>query len=191
MSRSREKLVFVMSMAALLLGVGFGIAQESTAKKEGNNAKKTSPEIKILSKIYDTNAIEVEAGLLAQQKGRSDKVRKLGDRIARDHLSSDKMVTQLAHKKKVDLIPPQPQTAEEKQQCEKQKKVMQQLRKLDSSEFDTVFLHFMAEGHAQTIDKLKASREQLHDAEVRDFVDKLISILEQHHKLAAPQEGHE
>ncbi len=190
MSRNRTIGLFSAIAAVFLLGAGIGIAQETAAKKSNEAAKNPSLDVRVLSTIHATNAIEVEAGKLAQQKGQSDTVRKLGDRIARDHLSSDKMVTDLAHKKKVELDPVKPQTDEEKQQHEKRVKMMEKLRNLQGSEFDSAFLKFMEEGHARSIEKLQASREKLQDGDVRDLVNKLLPILEQHRELAAHQEGH-
>jgi uncharacterized protein (DUF305 family) len=90
----------------------------------------------------------------------------------------------------VELVPANPHTSEEKPQHEKQVKTLDKLRKLNGSEFDAAFLQFMAEGHAKSIEKLKVSREKLRDKDVRDLVDKLIPILEQHRELAAHHEGH-
>jgi putative membrane protein len=190
MIRNNQRYLFVAAAAVLFLGVSCKFSKQIEVKKKIEAPPDATPDAKILAMIHRTNAIEIEAGLLAQKKGQSEKVRKLGVRIARDHLSAEKKVLDLAQKQGTEVDQPSGRTPQEEKQHTKQAVSMYKLRKLQGPEFDPVFLQFMEQGHTDSIEMLKASRDQLHDEEVQDLVNQLIPTLEEHHELAAHLEGH-
>lgn len=173
MIRDSQNHLFVMAAVVLLLGAGFALAQD---------------EARLLARLHHVNALEIEAGLLAQKKGVSDEVRKLGERVTRDHLLADKKLTRLANRKKIGLNQTGPQTTEERTQHEKRLALFDKLLKLHGADFDAAFLQFMVQGHAQSIRTLKAAREEMEDEQIRNLVNKLIAMLEKQHEWAVELE---
>lgn len=149
----------LLSLFSLLIAAP-GFAQESAEK--------------VLSDIHATNSAEVAFGTLAKQKGRSEQVRRYGDRLIKDHTKVDKQVKELARTKDITLLDPQ-MTAE-------QTELFNQLQAASGAEFDQMFLDGMEKAHGEVVTKLKNTK--LADAELQKFVNRLVPELQKHEHMA-------
>ena len=147
----------------------------------------------VLSKIHQTNQMEVSLGHLAEEKATRSGVRAYGDRLWRDHHIADLKVKALARAEGVELIQPKPQTKQERQFQQSQMKIVDKLKAVQGPEFDQIYLNAMVQGHTHAIDTLDDVAGRLNDENVRSLVEKLIPILKQHRELArhleAPQKA--
>ena len=62
--------------------------------------------------------------------------------------------------------------------------VYTKLQGLKGEEFDRQFTKLLAEEHEKVIDELKAVRDRIQDREIKEFVQKTIPALHEHHQLA-------
>lgn len=129
---------------------------------------------KVLSDIHATNTAEIAFGTLAKQKGRSEQVRRYGDRLAKDHTKSDKKVKDLAKKKDITLADPV--------MMPEHRELFARLEAASGSEFDKIFLDGMEKAHNDAARKLRNTK--VDDAEVQKFVNRLVPDLEKHEHMA-------
>lgn len=148
-----------LSLLSLLLAIP-AFAQESAEK--------------VLSDIHATNTAEIAFGTLAKQKGRSEQVRRYGDRLVKDHSKVDSQVKELARNKDITLADPA--------MTPEQRELFTQLEAASGSEFDQMFLDGMEKAHNQVVQKLRNTK--VADAEVQKFVSRLVPDLQKHEHMA-------
>jgi len=136
---------------------------------------------KLVTDIHSIDQMEVTMGQLAQQKGSTARVRRYGSLLARDHRLADQQLISLARDQHLGVAATGMSLADRAK--------MTRLQGLSGRAFDRQFMADMKAGHDQAIAMLKASRGQLVNPSVRDFVGKLIPILNQHRDLAQHLEG--
>jgi len=118
---------------------------------------------------------EVQMGRLAAQKGQSQSVRQLGQKLVQDHSKANQELKLLAAQKSVTLptdIGTENQSA------------LSHLKNLEGTEFDQAFIKHAVEDHQKDIQKFQTVSQQSADADVKAFAQKQLPVLQQHLKMA-------
>ena len=169
------KLFLQMAVVAL---IGLGISAQGAEKKD---EKKTSPSPSAsTSKSPATAALsdkdrsfmkdaakggmmEVEMGKMAQQKGKSAEVKKIGGMMVSDHTKANNELMGIAKKKGVDLSKEKPS-----------------MKKLDDAKFDKEYIDAMVKDHEKDLSAFQAEAKNGSDADVKAFASKTSAVIKKH-----------
>ncbi len=150
---------------------GAGTAMNSQRSASSKDQKETK---KVLSKLHNANAMEIEAGRLAEQNGSSDQVKEFGRRMVDDHGTLDKQVMDLAQAQGIDLASAKPD-----KDAQKDMKKVDELRNKTGSSFDKAYMDMMVKDHEKDVKEVKSAQK---DAQKKNQTE-LTSLLQQ----AAPK----
>ena len=171
-----------MSLKSCAMVVSFGVVTvlyagpALCADKEAAAPSKdaTAQTAQVLSKLHQSNQMEVAAGKLAQEKGQSKDVKSFGKTLVTDHSAADKKVMALAKEEKIDLPAEVPIPADK----------MDMLKGATGAEFDKMFASHMLDDHKKDIADAKAARDTTTDAKLKALVAATIPVLEKHREIA-------
>jgi len=139
----------------------------------------------VLERIHEMNLLQIRAGLLAAKRGQSVLVRRMGNRLERDHRKSEAMVEGLARSFHVTLGPTSlPGATAEAARLAAADSLMRRLQSLNGADFDSAYLLAVVESHEKAITLLRSVQASEPDTPVGDLISKLLPILEQHRRLA-------
>lgn len=108
---------------------------------------------------------EVQMGQMAEQKGQSPDVKKIGNRIAADHTKANNELIGLATKKGVKINP---------------KQKMDMMSKKDMENFDQAWLGMMVTDHQKDIALYEKEAKTGGDPELKSFAGKTLPVLKKH-----------
>src|SRR5207249_1721318 len=111
---------------------------------------------------------EVQLGNLAAQRGGTDLVKNLGQRLARDHQRLNQELQQIAGRNRLQV----PRALDEKHQ-----KHVQDLQKMTGAQFDQAFLRDQIKDHENDIAAFEAQAKNSKDPAIRDFAEKALPTL--------------
>jgi len=114
---------------------------------------------------------EVELGELAATNGMRDDVKNFGQMMVKDHTAINDDLKALAAQKGVTL----PDSLDAKHQT-----MVDKLTVLTGSEFDDAYIAAMIKGHKKDDKAFKAEAAETTDADIKNFLDKSIPIVEAH-----------
>jgi putative membrane protein len=118
---------------------------------------------------------EVHLGKLAMDRGGTDAVKNLGQRLMRDHQQANDQLKQIAARQGLQL----PQRLDEKHQ-----KIVQEFSQLNGARFDQAFLKDQIKDHEKDIAQFEAEAKNGKDPAVRQFAEQSLPTLREHLKLA-------
>lgn len=136
---------------------------------------------RLVSKIHQTNQMEIQLGRLAQRKGSTGSVKRYGLLLERDHRLGDKDAMNVAADENL-RVEALPMSAEDRA-------AMAKLQALDGRAFDAAFLKAMDEGHKKAIALLDTAQDRTGDPRVDRLVGRLLPILRQHRELSQHLQG--
>ncbi|MDP9045873.1 MAG: DUF4142 domain-containing protein [Pseudomonadota bacterium] len=120
-------------------------------------------------------AYEIAAGHLAQTKGGSDGVKKLGTQLVDDHTKAADQLKSVAEGKKM-TVPSDPDPAHQK--------VLASLDKLSGAGFDKAFKKQMVKDHMEDIALFKKESTAGKDADLKAYATSTLPTLEEHLHMA-------
>lgn len=129
----------------------------------------------VLAHISTGDSLEVEIARLAETQAASDDVKSVAQTIIRDHSANRDEALQLAQQEQLALAPPPADTS-----AAHASNVMQQLQALQGEEFDRAFVQRQIEHHQDEVRKLTTMQSTVQDPEVRDFVDRTLTAVQEH-----------
>jgi len=159
-------------------GLCFGVSAQAVQKKEES---KTSPSASAsTSKSPATAALsakdksfmkdaaqggmmEVEMGKMAQQKGKSADVKKIGGTMVADHTKANNELMGIAKKKGVDLSKEKPK-----------------MKPLNDANFDKEYIDAMVKDHEEDLAAFQAEAKNGSDADVKAFPSKTSAVIKKH-----------
>jgi putative membrane protein len=155
-------------------------------KKSTQTVKPLSEaEIELLTKLHDTNEVEIEVGKLAGTQGANPGVRSFGEMLVRDHTAADEKVMGLARDRDAAMRAPSPQgQAQREQESQKHKAEVEALRAMRGAEFDRQFASMMVKGHEKAIAMVNQGMSQTSDAQLSALLKELLPKLEKHLQTA-------
>jgi putative membrane protein len=118
---------------------------------------------------------EIKLGQLAKGHGNAQSIKNYGERIAADHTKMNQELKAIANTQGVTL----PDQLDKKHQ-----ELLDQLSKLQGSQFDKTFIKDMISGHQQAISKFETQGRDGHAADVKAWADKWLPTLREHLKMA-------
>ena len=123
----------------------------------------------------DGGMLEVALGKLAEKKGMSQSVKKLGAQMVADHSKANMELKALAADKHIAI----PDNMSEK--CQKQ---VSDLDEKKGRDFDKAYADLMVKDHKDDIDEFKKESEKGNDAQVSAWAKNKIPVLEHHLMMA-------
>jgi putative membrane protein len=128
----------------------------------------------VLTKLHQSNQIEIAAGKLAQERGQAQDVKRFGKTLVTDHSAADKKVMALAKQEKITLPTAEAMPAEQ----------MDKMKSASGADFDKAFAAQMLEDHKQAISELQAARDGTADAKLKTLLTAIVPVLEKHRDTA-------
>jgi putative membrane protein len=181
--KNKNKMISALLYATLSTGLLIGAtscndAQETDSKevaKDQNDAKfedkKNEKDANFLVDAATINREEVSLGQLAQQKGKSSSVKKLGKMMEDEHSKSLSDVTALAQRKAITL--PGAQT-------DKEKEAYAKLNEKSDKDFDKDYADMMVKGHKDAISLFEKAEKDCTDADIRAWATATLPVLRTH-----------
>jgi putative membrane protein len=168
-----SRTVVALIAGGLCLGVSAQAAQKKEESKPSSPSASTSkspapPALSAKDKSFMKDAaqggmMEVEMGKMAQQKGKSADVKKIGGTMVADHTKANNELMGIAKKKGVDL-------SKEKAKMEK----------LNDANFDKEYINAMVKDHEKDWAAFQAEAKNGSDADVKAFASKTSAVIKKH-----------
>jgi putative membrane protein len=154
---------------ALIAGlVLLGLAPATAAQAA---AQPSDQDKQYLQAIHQVNLFEIEAGNMAQQQASDQQVKDLGAMFVTDHTQLDQTVQSTASSAGVTL--PDSPTAD-------QQAVLDQLKGLNGSEFDTQWVTAQLTAHNQAVQATETEIAQGSDSSVKQIAETALPVLQAH-----------
>jgi putative membrane protein len=164
---------------ALTLGTSLARAQndmQSGSQTNGMTGAATTltmADQKFMTNAAEGGMLEVKLGELAAQKATRDDVKNFGQKMVTDHTQINNDLTTLASQKGVPL----PDMLDAKHQ-----KIYEKLAALSGTDFDNDYISTMIKAHKMDA-KLFKKESKTSDTDVKSFVDKSLTVIEEHLKM--------
>ena len=167
-----------MAVVALLgAGLCLGVSAQAADKKEEKKTEQPSstaaksPAAAALSakdKSFMKEAakggmMEVDMGKMAQQKGKSADVKKIGGTMVADHTKANNELMGIAKKKGIDLSKEKPPT-----------------HSMGDANFDKDYINMMVKDHEKDLSEFQAEAKNGSDADVKAFASKTSAVIKKH-----------
>jgi putative membrane protein len=168
---SRIALVALIA-GGLCLGASVRAAQKKEETKPSPSASTSkSPATAALSekdKSFMKDAakggmMEVDMGKMAQQKGKSADVKKIGGTMVADHTKANNELMGIAKKKGVDLSKEKPAA-----------------HSMGDANFDKDYINMMVKDHEKDLSAFQAEAKNGSDADVKGFASKTSAVIKKH-----------
>lgn len=174
----KNTITVILRLAVVaVVGLCLGVAAHAADKKEEKKTEQpaTSPanspakaELSAKDKAFMKEAaqggmMEVEMGKMAQQKGKSDDVKKIGSRMVADHTKANNELMAIAKKKGVDL-------SKEKAKS----------HSMSDANFDKDYINMMVKDHEKDLAAFQAEAKNGTDADVKAFASKTSGVIQKH-----------
>lgn len=154
-------------------------AKPSKEKQASSQAQKKDDLAKEDQKFWhdfaQANMAEVEAGKLAQQKAKSDEVKKFGEHMVQDHGKMLEEQQKLA-KSKNRQMPKEP--------SKHQQANMKKLQDEQGEQFDRAFMSQMVKDHEQALKLTQDAAKNAKDPELKAMAQKAAPEIEKHLQMA-------
>ena len=163
---------------------GSGNAMKSSTNNamsaNAQSSKVSSSDRKFMEKAAQGGMAEVQLGKLATERASAPQVKQFGQRMVDDHGKANDQLKQLASQKGVTL----PTTMDKSAQKEHDR-----LSKMSGAEFDQEYMKHMVSDHKKDVSEFKSEASKAKDADVKQFAQKTLPVLEEHLKLAQSDES--
>lgn len=170
-----KKSFIVISRAAVvaLIGLCLGVAAQAADKKEEKktdqpssspaNAALSAKDKSFMKEAAMGGMMEVEMGKMAQQKGKSAEVKKIGSTMVADHTKANNELMAIAKKKGVDLSKEKPKS-----------------HSMGDANFDKEYIDMMVKDHEKDLAAFRAEAKNGTDADVKAFASKTSAVIKKH-----------
>jgi putative membrane protein len=164
----------LMLSAAVLFAMD-GIAPFAPPSAQPPNDMEITDPGRFLEAANIINRTEIEMGRLANERGQSASVRKLGKRMVQDHARLENKLKALATSKDIVLS---------KQVDIKHQNMIDKLAAYSGSTFDRHYVEDQVMDHQKAIALFQQAAAENQDRSVRDYAPNSIPVLQQHLQLA-------
>ena len=132
----------------------------------------TSSDVADFAKDAATGGMmEVKLGDIAQKNGADAAVKNFGKMMVEDHSKLNDEFKALAARKNITL----PTSVTDDQQSD-----IDKLSKETGTDFDKDYVSMMVDDHQKDIDEFKDARDKINDADIKDFINNALPVLEKH-----------
>jgi putative membrane protein len=150
-------------------------AQQTSTKPNQSSSRAAAGESAFAMKAAQANIAEVELGKLAQQKAKSDDVKKFAQMMVDDHSKALDELKSVAGPKSITL--PTALDAEHK-------KLSDRLSKLSGAGFDREYMQAMVDGHRKVAADVRKESKSGADPDLKAWAAKALPTVEAHLKQA-------
>ena len=144
---------------------------DSYTKKDTSSASKDMEVTSFAEKAASGGMMEVMLGKIAQTNALSDKVKKFGMMIVRDHSKANDELMAIADKMKVTLP---------KEMMPMQEQMVADLKTKKGAEFDKAYMDMMVNDHNEDISLFENEAQSGTDVMLRDYAAKTLPTLKMH-----------
>ena len=165
----RHRITFMAVAAAgclALAGVRITAAEEPAGPANDRD---------FVAKAAVGGSTEVALGKMALQRGTEEQVKQFAKTMVDDHTAANQELLTLAGRKQI----PVPREVDAKHQ-----KAVEQLSRLQGSEFDRAYARQMVKDHEETVALFKGEAERGQDPELKALANKLLPKLQNHLTMA-------
>ena len=174
-------------VAVIGAAVSFSVSAQAAAQKEEKKKEQpasspskspaTTAALSAKDKSFINDAAmggmtEVEMGKMAQQKGKSDDVKKIGSRMVADHTKANNELMAIAKKKGVDLS-----------------KIKAKTHSIGDANFDKDYVDMMVKDHEKNLAAFQAEAKNGSDADVKAFASKTSGTIQKHLAMVKAAQG--
>jgi putative membrane protein len=157
--------------------------REDASSGEQASNQEAMTDARFVALMHHVNQDEINAGKLAQKKGKSSAVKSFGKTLVTDHTKSDQKL--LAAAKKAGITPRDSAlTTKDKEQAKIEKNKMDELKHMSGARFDKGFAQVMSNGHEHVIKMVRDAKDELKSQDLKTYADNTIPVLEKHKDLA-------
>ena len=135
----------------------------SSPSKSPANASLSAKDKSFMEEAAKGGMMEVDMGKMAQQKGKSEDVKKIGGRMVADHSKANNELMAIAKKKGVDLS-----------------KVKAPKHSMGDANFDKDYINMMVKDHEKDLAAFQAEAKNGSDADVKAFASKTSGVIQKH-----------
>jgi putative membrane protein len=167
----------VAVVALVSTGLCLGVSAQAAEKKEEKTSPSPSasttkspaengPSAKdkaFMKEAAKGGMMEVEMGKMAQQKGKSADVKKIGSTMVADHTKANNELMAIAKKKGVDLSKEKPEK-----------------HSMGDANFDKDYVDMMVKDHEKDLSAFQAEAKNGTDADVKAFASKTSAVIKKH-----------
>jgi putative membrane protein len=164
-----SRIALIAAGCALCLGPAAQAAKEPAKTDQSKpTASPAAAALSMKDKSFMKDAakggmMEVDMGKMAQEKGKSADVKKIGGQMVADHSKANAELMAIAKKKGVDLSKEKPSA-----------------HKMDEANFDKAYIDMMVKDHEKDLAAFQAEAKDGTDAEVKAFADKTSKVVKKH-----------
>jgi putative membrane protein len=156
-------------------------AQKNTAATRSSD--ETMTDARFVALMHHANQDEIDAGKLAEKKGKSQSVKSFGKTLVSDHTKADHDLLSAA--KKAGISPGDSAlTTKDKEEMKVDKNKMEQVKRMSGAEFDKAFGQVMSRGHEHVLSMVRDAKDQLKSQDLKQFAERAIPVLERHKEMA-------
>lgn len=163
------KLLISTVGSALLAASAFG---QTPAASTGGSV--SAPDRKFAMMVAQTDLAEIQVGQLAQQKGASDQVKTLGQKLVTDHTKTSDAMKQIASSENITL-PTEPDA--------KHKALATKLEGESGAQFDKDFLAANSADHHKVIAAFQKEANGGSDPAIKSFATQFLPAIQEHSKM--------
>lgn len=127
----------------------------------------------VLGDLHQADQKEIQAGKIAQKRGRSQAVRDYGKMLVKDHTAADEKVADLATKENIDLLASTPALGPNDMGTV-----------ATGPDFDEKFAQEMLDDHRKDIASVSDARDNTNDPQLKKLLTDLLPTLEKHESAA-------
>jgi putative membrane protein len=124
-----------------------------------------------LKQMFESNAVEVQLGQLAQEKSQSDDVKQFAEKMVENRKRLDDQLAPLA--KRLDVSPSKGPDKKMKQQIAK-------LQTLSGPQFDEEYIRTIEQAHQKDVKNIKQAATTAQDPSVQRTAQADAPVIEQH-----------
>jgi len=124
-----------------------------------------------LKQMFESNAVEVQLGQLAQEKSQSDDVKQFAEKMVENRKRLDDQLAPLA--KRLDVSPSKGPDKKMKQQIAK-------LQTLSGQQFDEEYIRTIEQAHQKDVKNIKQAASTAEDPSVQRTAQADAPVIEQH-----------
>jgi putative membrane protein len=167
-----------MFQCTLAVVAGMVLSVGATAEDKKDTAKKDDKpftDAEFVKKAASSGMHEVELGKLASSQGKSDEVKKFGQKMVDDHMKANEELKAAAKKASMEV----PAKMEEEHQ-----KHVEMLKGMKGDEFDRAYMKHMVESHGKSVALFTQASKEAKDAGLKDFATKTLPVVQGHLDMA-------
>ncbi len=177
MTNARRGITIGIAAAAVL---GLGGVRGSSAVAAGGPPAFTPAQL--VGTLHRVNQMELEAGKMAQRRGRTEAMRRYGATLQHDHAAADQHLKQYASAHGIDLNAAPPIGIGS--QLDQARHELDNLQNLGGASFDREFAELMVQDHQKAIEIVGHARTEVTDPGLEAILGEVEPHLREHQRIA-------